>query len=296
MELYIDTHANPNHLFKTPLSHRHHMRHKYHPLNPNLFDIPNPVTGLNNNKLTLHNQPQDVKKANDYDELLDNNYIDMDAINEISPVPILKNETKCIIKLIKKKISQNTYICNDYIGLNKHLNKTLDVCLVSYGGSASNTLIKALEYLGLRCRTEEWSKYVCHCSVFLKLNIPIIYIYDDPIKSFLSMKRRGIYIWGMNQIKLNNNHNIKLSDETLLRAMIRQFYTYTRHGQDNNVFIIKSKDIFNSTCIPILEKIFEQKLQRENIQQSFPLKYITPKTNITNLTETEQNLFEKYKK
>ena len=36
------------------------------------------------------------------------------------------------------------------------------------------------------CKIELWHKILCHCPKYIPVNIPVIYIYDNPIKSFLS--------------------------------------------------------------------------------------------------------------
>jgi hypothetical protein len=67
----------------------------------------------------------------------------------------------------------------------------LDVLVISYGGCCSNILVDYLEKNNFKCRTEIWDKILCHCPEYIECDIPIIYLYDNPIKSFLSMKNRG---------------------------------------------------------------------------------------------------------
>lgn len=165
----------------------------------------------------------------------------------------------------------------------------LDALVVSYGGSCSNVLVNALEKNGYKINTSLWRKILCHCPNYIDVNIPILYIYDNPIKSFISQKKRGSGFWDINQKKLSNNVNIKLSDENLLKLMINQFNTWTSIERDN-VVVIKSAEIFEDEIVNKLEKIFKKKLNY------FPLKHIKPKTSyedIENFKSTE--LFKKYK-
>ena len=121
---------------------------------------------------------------------------------------------------------------------NMILKKKLNLLVVSYGGSASNILVKYLEKNNYKIRTKRWKKILCHCPEYIKVDIPVIYIYDNPIKSFLSMKKRGEGFWDINQQKLSNDENTVLSDENLLKLMINQFSGWT-NIRNNNVLIIK---------------------------------------------------------
>ena len=118
--------------------------------------------------------------------------------------------------------------------------ENLEVCVISYGGSCSNLLVNNLEKNNIICQTPIWHKILCHSPYLLDTDIPIIYIYDNPIKSFFSMKNRGEGWWDVNQRKLSNNNNIELSDENLLELMIKQFQTWTTCKKDN-LLIIKLK-------------------------------------------------------
>ena len=89
--------------------------------------------------------------------------------------------------------------------------ENLDVLVVSYGGCCTNTLVDYLEKNNFNCKTEIWSKILCHCPYY---DIPIIYIYDNPIKSFLSMKNRGEGFWDINQQKMSNDKNVVLTTNT----------------------------------------------------------------------------------
>ena len=56
-----------------------------------------------------------------------------------------------------------------------------ELCVISYGGSCSNALVDVLERNGYRIRTDLWRDILCHCPVYFDMNIPVIYIYDNPI-------------------------------------------------------------------------------------------------------------------
>ena len=121
------------------------------------------------------------------------------------------------------------------------LKEKLDICVISYGGSCSNQIVDLLEKNGYKCRTKLWCDILCHCPEDININIPIIYIYDNPIKSFLSMRERKKCIWKVNQKKLSNGSINKYSDENLLRLMIRQFNIFCNK---KNILIVKSNEIF----------------------------------------------------
>ena len=157
-------------------------------------------------------------------------------------------------------------------------NDQMDICVVSYGGSCSNLLADTLEKNNFKCKTKLWDRILCHCPKYIDIDIPIIYIYDDPIKAFLSVKRRKNGFWNVNQKKLSNNPNIKLSDETLLKLMIRQFFIWT-NKKYKNVLVIKSDELFKQN----IKKKLKQFLGIKQLKH-FPLHYKSPKTNATNVT------------
>ena len=149
----------------------------------------------------------------------------------------------------------------------------LNLLVVSYGGSCSNTLVDYFEKNNYKCRTAIWDKILCHCPDYIEINIPIIYVYDNPIKSFLSMKNRGNGIWDVNQKKLSNNNNIVLSDENLIKLMIQQFNNWTSQKR-NNVLIIHSSEKFEEKIVHKLEQFLNKKINH------FPILYKTPKNKI----------------
>ena len=181
-------------------------------------------------------------------------------------------------------------ICNlDYINHNIEKEK-LDLLIISYGGCITNTLTNILEKNNYNIRTKTWNDILCHCPYYIETYIPIIYIYDNPIKSFLSMKKRGSGIWDVNQQKMSNNKNTNLSDENLIKLMINQFNSWTNIRR-NNVLIVKSCELFENSIVNKLESFLKKKLYY------LPILYIRPNTNIENIKEYSEyiELFNKYK-
>jgi hypothetical protein len=80
----------------------------------------------------------------------------------------------------------------------------LQVCVTSYGGSCTNALCDILNECGIVTNTPVWGSMLCHSPCYIELGIPIIYLYDHPVKSFMSVKRRGKLIQ-MNYAKMTNN-------------------------------------------------------------------------------------------
>ena len=168
-------------------------------------------------------------------------------------------------------------------------NEGLEVLVISYGGSCSNTFVDYLEKNNFKCRTEIWNKILCHSLEYIECDIPIFYIYDNPIKSFLSMKNRGKGIWDLNQQKMSNNINVVLSDTNLIELMINQFNNFT-NIKKNNICVIKSCELFENNIVDKLEIFLKKKIHH------FPIPYKNPKTNIqTNESIENIELFEKYK-
>ena len=152
----------------------------------------------------------------------------------------------------------------------------LDVLVISYGGCCSNTLADYLEKNNFKCRTKMYHKILCHCPEYIECDIPIIYVYDNPIKSFLSMKNRGKGFWDTNQQKMSNDTNVVLSDKNLIELMINQFNNWTNIKRDN-VCVIKSCELFENNIVDKLEFFLKKKLYH------FPIPYKTPQTNIESI-------------
>jgi hypothetical protein len=224
-----------------------------HNLNKNmLFDI----------KLT--NQDKNIKKENAKNDII-NNKTDNNKTDNIKPI--------CDLKQI-----------NDIIKEEK-----MDICVISHGGCCSNQLVDILTENGYNIRTPIWDNILCHCPEYIDIDIPIIYIYGNPLYSFLSVKKRGEGFWDINQKKLSNNENITLSDENLLKLMLKQINTWININKPN-VLILKSSEIFEESILDKLQTFLKKDLH------SFPIEYIKPKTSLENLDRDILMLFQKYKK
>lgn len=162
----------------------------------------------------------------------------------------------------------------------------LNLLVVSYGGSASNLLTNTLEKNNYKIRTKTWNEILCHCPHYIETDVPIIYIYDNPIKSFLSMKRRGLQ--KINQKKMSNNNNVSFSDENFIKVMINQFNNWTNQKREN-VLIVKTYELFETSIVNKLESFLKKKMHH------FPIKYVQPKTK-TNIKDMEKykELFKKF--
>ena len=69
-------------------------------------------------------------------------------------------------------------IVKDLGNISKIIKKEgLQILVVSYGGSSSNTLVTTLEKEGYTCQTDIWNKLICHAPKYISCSIPIIYIY-----------------------------------------------------------------------------------------------------------------------
>jgi hypothetical protein len=129
---------------------------------------------------------------------------------------------------------------------------------------------------------------LCHCPHYIEIDIPIIYIYDNPIKAFMSMKNRGNGFWNVNQQKLSNNKNVVLSDEKLITLMINQFNSWTNKN-NNNVLLIKSCELFSDSIVKKLEIFLKNKIDY------FPIIFKTPQSDVNNIKNLELiKLFNKY--
>lgn len=164
----------------------------------------------------------------------------------------------------------------------------LEICVISYGGSGSNELTDILEMNGYKCRTSTYLN-ICHCPVPIEIDIPIIYIYRNMIDAFFSQKRRGH--WSINQQKLSNNKNTKLSDKNFLNLMANQFINW-KNSNLPNILCIHYNECFNDSIKTKLENF----LGNNNLS-GFPFVYKEPKTkyDINNIDPRLKKLFLEYK-
>lgn len=168
------------------------------------------------------------------------------------------------------------------------IHREMDIMVVSYGGSSCNTLVNVLQTQGYRCYTGGWRRIFCHCPKYIECKVPVIYIYDNPIRAFCSIRRRGKGTYDQNQQKLSNNKNVKLSDENLLTLMINQFHEWTNKQRDN-VLIIKTEELFQDEIVEKLNHFLKKEIV------GFPIEYKKPRTDIKKYTKQNSELFEKYK-
>ncbi len=179
------------------------------------------------------------------------------------------------------------YIMSENVIIYNVKKEKLRLWICSYGGSGSNMLVNYLKfnYLFYYIDTDVWKKILCHYEKPLDLNLPMIYIYDDPRKSFMSMRRRGSGFWDTNQKKLSNNEDEPLSDENLLKLMIQQFKNWTNHELTNKILFIDFRYFFT-------EEIKNKLSSFLNITiKNYPIYTETNKYNF----DDHKELFEKYK-
>lgn len=169
----------------------------------------------------------------------------------------------------------------------------LQILVVSCGGSGSNTLTDALLKEGYCTRSPLWNRHLCHCPEYIDVRIPMIYIYRDIVAAFLSVKRRKD-CYTVNHYKLSNDKDITLSDENLLRLMIRQFMSWTSTPR-SNVLVIKYDELFD---VAIQNKLntFLSRFSLKNVT-TFPIPFVQPKKIVPQTLSKEMNaLFQKYGK
>ena len=164
----------------------------------------------------------------------------------------------------------------------------LDVGIISYGGCGSNCLTDFLKNNGYKVKSPIQNKILCHCPVIPNSNLKFIYIYRDPKKAFLSQYRRKPKIWGINQKKMSNNNNVKLSNENLLRLILFHFKTWTS-VKKNNILILKYNDLFKESGQNKIKKFLNN-----NKLKNFPKYVVKNKTEELINPEIEE-LFKKYK-
>ena len=164
----------------------------------------------------------------------------------------------------------------------------LDIAVISHGGSCSNLLVNKLEENGYSCKTEVWHKLLCHYPEYTDFGIPVIYVYDNFMKSFFSMKRREI-VYQANHRKLSNNLNIEYSDETLLKLMVKQFNSF--YENRDKLLLIKSSELFENGIDDKLKKFL-----KTNKLNNFPLQFKAPHTilNYNNFNLKHKKLFMKH--
>jgi hypothetical protein len=173
----------------------------------------------------------------------------------------------------------------------------LEVCIISYGGSCTNALCDILNECEIVTNTPVWGSILCHSPCYYELGIPIIYLYDHPIKSFMSVKRRGKLML-MNYSKMTNNLNAVYRPEKMLRSMINQFHSFTREKRDD-VLVLHSKKLFQPNISSKISDFLIKNGMNEkiynNLNNKLPLIYKQPRHNDNELTIGLAYIFNKYK-
>ena len=156
-----------------------------------------------------------------------------------------QKKSNVVVPIFTKKLTSSN--------INKVIAKEkIDLLLISFGGCCSNSLTDVLEANGYTIRTQTYCDFFCHMPTYIdNLSVPVIYLYTDPIKGFLSQKRRGEGFYDINQQKLSNNKDAPLSDDNLLTLMIRQFHSFTgpetqEARKSGRLLILETKDLFSS--------------------------------------------------
>lgn len=173
----------------------------------------------------------------------------------------------------------------------------LQVCITSYGGSCSNALCDILNECGIITNTPVWGSMLCHSPCYMELGIPIIYIYDHPVKSFMSVKRRGLS--KTNYAKLTNNLDTVYTPEKMMRSMINQFHTFTKYDR-HDVLVLHSKEIFQPGIAAkisdfLIKNGINEKIYNE-LDGRLPLIYKHPSHKDNELTIGLAYIFSRYKK
>ena len=228
-------------------------------INNNLNDIKENVNDVEDNiDIEVNNLDKIIDDnidigVNNLDKIIDDNIEDnIEDNNEDNNVTKITNNNT-----INKSIQ--ILSVNRIVPLVKQ--SGMNVCVISYGVSATNTVIDILETNGYKIRTEVYNRLLCHFPTYINLGIPIIYVYSHPIKSLLSAKRRGPKIWKVNQQKLTNNLNTILSDENLLQSMFNQFKSWTSTPR-NDVLILKMRELFDPSVAQKIQKFLKKKNKR----------------------------------
>jgi hypothetical protein len=176
-------------------------------------------------------------------------------------------------------------------------NDGLEVCLTSYGGCCTNVLCEILNQCNIITNTPVWGDILCHSPCYVELGIPIIYLYDHPVKSFMSVKRRG-KLMKMNYAKMTNNLDSVYTPEKMIRSMINQFHSFTRENRDD-VLVLHSKELFQPDISSKLSNFLIRNGINEKIYNDLngklPLIYKHPSHKDNELTIGLAFIFNRYK-
>lgn len=156
----------------------------------------------------------------------------------------------------------------------------LDCCIISFGGCGTHYLVNHLEKKKLKIKTNIWSNYLCHYSNLIELPIPIIYLYRDIRKAFISQLRNNFA--NKNYEMLNTISKRKYSDEHFFIAMYEQFEKFITA---DNIYKIEYNELFSKDKMTNLYQFLKIK------NDSFESLFIQPKTFKFN---NYQNIFDKH--
>jgi hypothetical protein len=168
----------------------------------------------------------------------------------------------------------------------------IELCVTSYGGSCTNVLTDTLHECGIQTNTKLWGEVLSHLPGYVSLGIPIIYVYDNPIKSFMSTRRRGLNKFVHRKMN-NNNKNVIYTHEKLIRNMITQFHSFTNVKRDD-VLVLHSKELFNANVIDKISLFLSFHGIDKKISHKFPFIYKNPSHKHDDLTLGLAHLFNKY--
>lgn len=152
-----------------------------------------------------------------------------------------------------------------------------DIWVCSFGGCASNYLVKNLEKYGYNIQTTLYHKILCHSPIQIKTDKPIIYLYRNIQDAWNSVKSRDIGFYDVNIKKLSNNKNVIISEENLLKLMIEQFKNWTKNI-GNNILYMSYQDLFTEKSNILLKKFLNNKnIKKFKFNADSKKKYIFPK-------------------
>lgn len=154
----------------------------------------------------------------------------------------------------------------------REINK-LDVWLVSPGGSGSTTFNTWLTKNGYNIINHTWRKIGCHHGIPLNLKIPIIYLFADLSKAYMSVSRRKSRRdspYFTNQRKLTNNYHCQISETNLWKSMKNQIENWVFLEDfvfTSDILIIKQNDLYTEKGKILVEKLLGRSFMDFPIEQ-----------------------------
>lgn len=169
-----------------------------------------------------------------------------------------------------------------------------EILVTSFGGCASNSLVHILKHNDFRL-VDGYDEHLCHASKPPRINIKMIYLYNDPIHSWLSQINRGLT--ETNVMKLSD-HRFKTRGNNkllLLKLMIRQFKNWTS-APINNLLIIKTSELFTQEGKIKLERFLKPEVKPGVGKQieGLPMVYRQPKSLDCPMSLEERRIIKYY--